>query len=202
MNPLKLLMHILKVVIYLAVAFLGTMLVLSYFETPFAIQVKFTALSFLTLMFSTNGMLVVFVGIILILPFLFAIVNFFIPEINSNRFLSIEDASGYIHISIRAISEYIKQVAKQYADINDASPRLYYKKGRLEMLIYLEVSSKQSIPGLAEILKADIKDKLVRITSMPLESIGKIEIVIDEIDVVKEVKYQSKGREVSSTKVR
>ncbi len=181
MNPIKIILHILKVIALLLLALCGTMIILSYFNVGIASMIRARVLSIVELALYGGQVSSIFLACILIIPFIIMIINFFIPDINSSKYISIEDASGYIHVSIKAISDYVRQIATSYKDIESARPKLFYKNGNIEILLYLEVSSKQNVVGLSEILKADIVDKLTKTITISSDNIGNIEIVVENI---------------------
>ena len=188
MNPIKVAIQTIKILTIFIIALTGVIVILSYFGVEQITVIKTKIISFIELAFYDNSISSILFAFILIFPFIITIINIFIPDINSNKYLSIEDSSGYIHISIRAISDYIKQIAIEYSEIESARPKLFYKDGNIEILLYLEVTSKQNIIGLSEILKSDICDSLTKTTAIRNDNIGKIEIVIDNIKLDKDLK--------------
>lgn len=199
MNPIKVIIQVMKIFFLLVVSLFGLILILSHFSLDWAITARDQVLLFLP---NLDGTIFdVLFGIALIMPFIIMIVNLFIPDINSSKYLSIEDTTGYIHVSIKAIADYIKQIALEYEDIEAARPRLFYKDGNIEILLYLSVTSKQNIVGLSEVLKSDICDSLQKATAISADNIGKIEIVVENIKIEKKLKV-SKIKESSTERTK
>ncbi len=195
MNPIKVIIQVMKIFFLFLVSLFGLILILSHFGISWALTIKDQVLLFLPRL--DGSIFDVIFGLILIMPFIIMIVNLFIPDINSSKYLSIEDTTGYIHVSIKAIADYIKQIALEYEDIEAARPKLFYKDGNIEILLYLSVTSKQNIVGLSEVLKSDICDSLQKATAISADNIGKIEIVVENIKIEKKLKV-SKVKEPST----
>ncbi len=197
MNPIKVIIQVLRIFFLFMLSLFGFILILSHFDVSWALIIKERALFSLQLLAIDGSIFNILFGLLLIMPFVIMIVNLFIPDINSSRYLSIGDSTGYIHISIKAIADYIKQIALEYEDIEAARPRLFYKDGNIEILLYLSVTSKQNIIGLSEVLKSDICNSLAKATAISQDNIGKIEIVVENIKINKKIKV-TKIKETST----
>ncbi len=197
MNPIKVIIQVMRIFFLFLISIFGLVLILSHFGILWASLIREQVLLSFSLITLDGSIFNILFGLLLIVPFVIMIVNLFIPDINSSKFLSIEDTTGYIHISIKAISDYIRQIAIEYEDIESARPRLFYKDGNIEILLYLSVTSKQNIIGLSEVLKSDICDSLSKVTAISTDNIGKIEIVVENIKMEKKLKV-SKIKETSS----
>lgn len=182
MHPIKAIANIFKFTLYLALFTFGVFYVLDYYNVAWARDfIQSVETFFATVVFAkTSGSF--FFGIALILIWLPGFLNIFTPETVSEPYVTIQDDSGYVHVSVEAIREFVKKIALQQNEVVEARARVIYRKRLLMISLKLGVTSRQSITGVAEVLKRELQQKIITTIGISEENIAPIELAVENID--------------------
>lgn len=184
MSAVRAIANIFHFVIYSFLLFLGVIFIASYADASWAIPLKKAVTTYISEGIFATKWLYLLWGIGFCVVFIFAILKFFAQEDPSDGVVSLKDEGGYVHISVDAIRDYIKKIALNQSEVLEARGKVVYHKEQalLGISLRIGISSKQSIAGVASILKEEIRKKLISVIGLSDENIDSIELHVENID--------------------
>ncbi|MEK6797175.1 MAG: alkaline shock response membrane anchor protein AmaP [Spirochaetota bacterium] len=182
MNPISILWSLVRYAIYLFILLLGVALVGQYYNSHLLTQILDPIKSFIEEYIFSRNVYSLLWGMLFVFIFIVGVVTFFSNLLASDPYVSIEDEQGYIHVSVEAIRDFVKKIATANREVIDARAKVVYRKKKLMVSLRLGVSSRQSITVLGDLIKDDIRRKLIDVVGIGADNIKSIEIAVESID--------------------
>lgn len=96
---------------------------------------------------------------------IFVILGIFAPyrvekRIKKNRTIAFQNPDGEVTVSLSAIEEYIRKIAKGISGIKDVSSRVDISKRGIDIVTGVTISAAANIPEVTERIQKEVKNKV------------------------------------------
>jgi len=96
------------------------------------------------------------------------------------QFLSFENEGGAVNIRIKAVNEFLRRLADEFADIVDLRADVTAAHdGRVEAQLYLDVKSGTKIQQLSQVLQQRVRESMRE--GMGISEIASVKVNVNEI---------------------
>jgi len=109
------------------------------------------------------------------------------------QFLSFENEGGMVNIRIKAVNDFLRRLADEFADIIDLKAEVTAaREGRIEVQLYLDVKSGTKIQQLSQVLQQRVRESMRE--GMGISEIASVKINVNEIVQADGEKKEANGR--------
>ena len=123
-------------------------------------------------------------GIMLGGAILLSVLVYLLSGVSSRRqvdYLTFKGKSGKVSLSIQTVSDYIAQIADEFADVLSMEPRLTPARGTVEVDLDVRVKAGTQIPEMTNLLQERVRAAVKE--HVGLFDVKKVKVNIDEIVV-------------------
>lgn len=100
-------------------------------------------------------------------------------KLKKNRVVSFQNQDGEVSVSLSAIEEYIRKIAKGIPGIKDIKPRVDINKKGIDIITNLSMSAGANIPEVTERIQMEVRSKVQGM--LGVEETINIKVNIDKI---------------------
>ena len=100
-------------------------------------------------------------------------------KLKKNRVVSFQNQDGEVSVSLSAIEEYIRKIAKGIPGIKDIKPRVDINKKGIDIITNLSMSAGANIPEVTERIQMEVRSKVQGM--LGVEETININVNIDKI---------------------